>query len=150
MRITSIEKLMSNMDDRELLDIYTELEAGKVPSTSYAHDFCRKVNRMVDAGELTVKTEGFRHIYLPSLRKLVYKEMAHRYACHLQNYKAPEPGWQCNSQDDDEVSDDESIECEWCNCDFERSMLRKTDLGLLCDRCIAGIRSRGDIVIVYE
>lgn len=143
MRITSIEKLMSNTDDRELLDIYTELESGKVPSTSYAHEFCRKVNRMIDDGELSVKSEGFRHIYLPSLRKLVYKEMAKRYADYLRYNKGPDVTA-------DDYDDDDEVNCEWCNCEFERSELRKTDLGLLCDHCIEGIRSRGDIVIVYE
>lgn len=93
MRITSIEKLMNSVDDSELLDIYTELESGKVPSTSYAHDFCRKVNKMIDDGKLSVKEDGFRHIYLPSLRKLVNKEMARRYAAYLNYCKSPAPDW---------------------------------------------------------
>lgn len=35
--------------------------------------------------------------------------------------------------------------CEWCGELFSRSELREeVDLGLLCDRCIAGIASRGE------
>lgn len=148
MSITSIEKIMNNLDDGELLDIYLELDAGKVPSTSYAHEFCRKINRMVDNGEISVKAEGFRHIYLPSLRKLVFKEMARRYAATLQ-YAAPVPGYTFESTDDDEDEDD-ICKCEWCDNEFERSELIPTDLGKLCSRCIDAIRSRGEYVTTYK
>ena len=91
MRKMTLEKLLSFRDDQELLNIYNELESGKIPSTSYAHDFCRKVNQMVDDGELCVGEGRYRHIYLPTLSKAVYKEMASRYATYLFNYKAPKP-----------------------------------------------------------
>jgi len=146
MRITSIEKLMNSVDDGELLDIYTELESGKVPSTSYAHDFCRKVNRMIDDGELSVKQDGFRHIYLPSLRKLVFKEMARRYAAVLQ-YTKPTPGYVYESAQDG-AADGEVCRCAWCNGEYDNSDLRVTDLGMLCDQCIEAIRSRGEDVAV--
>lgn len=146
MRITSIEKLMNSVDDGELLDIYTELESGKVPSTSYAHDFCRKVNRMIDDGELSVKQDGFRHIYLPSLRKLVFKEMARRYAAVLQ-YTKPTPGYVYESTQDS-AAEDEVCRCAWCNGEYDNSDLRVTDLGMLCDQCIEAIRSRGEDVAV--
>lgn len=155
MRITSIEKLMNNVDDGELLDIYTELSSGKVPSTSYAHDFCRKVNKMIDDGKLSVKQDGFRHIYLPSLRKLVYKEMARRYAAYLHDYKAPGQAWkfgddgQATFVDEDE-DEDALCKCEWCENEFERSELIPTDLGKLCSRCIDAIRSRGEYVTTYR
>lgn len=39
--------------------------------------------------------------------------------------------------------------CEWCGELFSRSELREeVDLGLLCDRCIAGITSRGEELIM--
>lgn len=146
MRATTLDKLLEHMADKDLLDIYDELESGKVPSTSYAHDFCRKVNRMVDDGKLSVGDGGFRHIYLPTLRKALYKELASRYAMYLHNYKAPEPVVPDNEQDDDE----EVRNCEWCNLEFEADQLIPTDLGMLCDRCIAAIRSRGDIVCIVR
>ena len=123
MRITSIEKLMNSVDDGELLNIYTELESGKVPSTSYAHEFCRRVNKMIDDGDLSVKSDGYRNIYLPSLRKLVYKEMARRYADYLQYNKAPQPA----------IS--KPIHCDNCGGLFDSAKLRGTEYGLLCDRC---------------
>lgn len=39
--------------------------------------------------------------------------------------------------------------CEWCGELFSRSELREeVDMGLLCDRCIAGITSRGEELIL--
>ena len=92
MHTTTIEKLVKCLSDGDLLDIYLELEDGKVPATGYAHDFCRKINRMIDDGELSAKADGFRHIYLPSLRKLVYKEMSSRYAEYLIYEKGTRQG----------------------------------------------------------
>lgn len=125
MRITSIEKLMNSLSDGELLDIYLELADGKVPSTSYAHDFCRKVNKMVDEGKLSVKTEGFRHIYLPSLRKLVYKEMAIRYSEYLIYEKAPANVYAPNK----------TLRCDNCGLSYDVSELRETEYGLVCGKC---------------
>lgn len=45
---------------------------------------------------------------------------------------------------------DEPTLCIWCEEAFDDSELRKTDIGMLCDHCIAAIRSRGEKVIVYE
>lgn len=52
--------------------------------------------------------------------------------------------------DPNEIGVDETVHCDWCELDFDESQLKKTDLGMLCDRCIAAIRSRGEEVIVYE
>ena len=48
------------------------------------------------------------------------------------------------------ISECQADTCNWCENDFDKSELTKTDLGMLCDRCIAAIRSRGEEVIVYE
>lgn len=46
---------------------------------------------------------------------------------------------------------DEVMTCDWCGEIYEESELKNTDLGKLCDRCIAAIRSRGEsITIVLE
>lgn len=173
MRTMTLEKFMRCIEDAELLDVYQELESGKVPSTSYAHDFCRRVNKMVDDGELTVRENGFRHIYLPSLRKLVYKEMASRYALYLRYCKAPQPainkpihcdncgelfdsmklrgteyGLLCDRCYEQLVDKDEEDEhkCVWCKEEFDSCELIQTDMGPLCERCLTAIRSRGERV----
>lgn len=46
---------------------------------------------------------------------------------------------------------EEAPKCDWCEEYFEESELKNTDLGKLCDRCIAAIRSRGEsITIILE
>ena len=150
MRTTTIEKLINNTDDGELLDLYTELESGKVPSTSYAHDFCRKVNRMIDDGEISVRQDGFRHIYLPSLRKLVYKEMARRYASHLMCSKGPVTSTVVNTGVAEDDLADDVCKCAFCNGDYEGSDLIPTDLGWLCKDCITALRSRDETVVTYK
>ena len=175
MRTMTIEKFMSYTEDAELLDVYLELASGKVPSTSYAHDFCRKINKMIDDGDMAVNENGFRHIYLPSLRKLVYKEMASRYAFYLQNYKAPQPaiskpihcdncgglydssklrgtehGLLCDRCYEQLVdNDEEPTKCAWCKEEFDSSELIPTDMGPLCRQCVTAIRSRGEQVTEY-
>ena len=146
MRATTLEKLLKYRDDQELLNIYNELESGKITSTSYAHDFCRRVNQMVDDGELCVGEGRYRHIYLPTLSKAVYKEMASRYAIYLHNYKAPMPVVSESTTDDDE----KVYNCDWCYGEYDVSELVKTDLGMLCETCITAIRSRGEDVCVLK
>lgn len=141
----TLERLLKFTDDQELLNIYQELESGKIPSTSYAHDFCRKVNRMVDAGDLCVGDDKYRHIYLPTLSKAVYKEMAYRYAVYMKNYKAPNPAPLFESVPDG-AADDDVRKCSWCGEEFDTTELIPTDLGCICERCLTAIRSRGEQV----
>lgn len=148
MRATTLEKLLKRRDDRELLDIYTELESGKIPSTGYTHEFCRRVNRMVDEGELCVDEGRYRHIYLPTLAKAVYKEMADRYATYMYSYKAPEPV--VFESVPDGAADDDVRKCSWCNGEYEANDLIPTDLGMLCETCVTAIRSRGEDVYVMR
>lgn len=147
MRTTTFEKLLKYRDDKELLDIYDELESGKIPSTGYAHDFCRKVNKMVDDGELCVGDGQYRHIYLPTLRKALNKELASRYATYLRDYKAPTVPVVFESTPDG-AADDDVCRCAWCNGDYEACDLIPTDLGMLCETCITAIRSRGEDVSI--
>lgn len=53
------------------------------------------------------------------------------------------------STEDIGVADEPTI-CIWCEEEFEDSELIKTDIGMLCEHCLAAIRSRGEEVIVYE
>lgn len=140
----TLERLLRYADDKELLDVYDELESGKVPATGYAHGFCRKINRMVDAGDLCVSDGKYRHIYLPTLSKALYKELAHRYATYTRNYKAPEPAEPAVAPES--TKDDSVCRCAWCDGEYDSSELIPTDLGMLCEQCVTAIRSRGESV----
>ena len=40
--------------------------------------------------------------------------------------------------------------CEWCENEMDEDMLTRTSLGMLCDRCIEAIRSRGERIIIFK
>ena len=75
----TLEGLLTKTEDGVLLDIQLELMSGIVPASGQAHQFCRKVNRMIDKGELCINPTTYRKVYLPTLAKAVQKEMARRY-----------------------------------------------------------------------
>lgn len=75
----TLEALLTKTEDGVLLDIQLELMSGIVPASGQAHQFCRKVNRMIDKGELCINPTTYRKVYLPTLAKTVQKEMARRY-----------------------------------------------------------------------
>lgn len=76
----TLEKLVEKTSDGDLLNIYQEINSQIVPATGYAHEFCRKVNRMIDKGTLCINPTTYRKVYLPTLAKVVTKELASRYA----------------------------------------------------------------------
>lgn len=76
----TLEKLIEKTSDGDLLDIYQEIHNQVVPATGYAHAFCRKVNKMIDNGTLCINPTTYRKVYLPTLVKVVTKELASRYA----------------------------------------------------------------------
>lgn len=45
--------------------------------------------------------------------------------------------------------DDFTGTCVWCGEDHDQDSLVRTDIGYLCKRCIAAIRSRGESITVY-
>lgn len=75
----TLEKLLTKTDDEMLLSIQEELLSGIVPATGAAHGFVRRVNRMIDKGELCINPTTYRKVYLPTLAKAVQREMARRY-----------------------------------------------------------------------
>lgn len=79
MKIMTLEQMLERIEDGNLLDIQTELLSGVVPTTGYAHSFCRKVNRMIDQGQLCINPTTYRRVYLPTLAKVVQRELARRY-----------------------------------------------------------------------
>lgn len=84
-KIKTLEALLKNTSDGDLLDIELELLSGIVPATGYAHEFCRKVNKMIDKGDLCINQTSYRKVYLPTLAKAVQKELARRYTQALLN-----------------------------------------------------------------
>ncbi len=76
----TLEKLVEKTSDGDLLNIYQEINSQIVPATGYAREFCRKVNRMIDKGTLCINPTTYRKVYLPTLVKVVTKELASRYA----------------------------------------------------------------------
>lgn len=83
----TLDELLSKEDDGVLLDIELELLSAVVPATGKAHEYCRKVNRMIDQGELCINTTSYRKVYLPTLAKAVQRELARRYAESLMTGK---------------------------------------------------------------
>lgn len=79
----TLEQLLAKEQDGTLLNIQLELKEAKVPATGYAHAYCRKVNKMIDAGDMCINPTTYRKVYLPTLAKAVQKELANRYANHL-------------------------------------------------------------------
>ena len=137
MRTMTLEELLMKEEDSVILDIYNELESCVVPATGYAHAYCRKVNKLINAGQLCTVRDKYRNVYLPTLSKMVFKEMARRYSQVLYNQKT--------------ISEDTGvIKCCWCGEDFDMSELHRTDIGAMCDTCITAIRSRGEEVAVYD
>lgn len=83
----TLELLLANEEDGTLIDIQEELLSGIVPATSYAHKYCRYVNRLIDKGEMCINPTSYRKVYLPTLAKAVQKELAARYVRYCRNYK---------------------------------------------------------------
>lgn len=137
MAVMNLEELLRRTSDEDLLAVHAELASCVVPATGAAHAFVRKVNRMIDAGDLCIRTDCYRKVYLPTLAKAVLKEMAGRYANYCYNMKT--------------VCDDTGVaKCAWCGESLDMSELHATDIGKLCDHCIAAICSRGEQVSVYD
>ena len=80
----TLANLLEREKDGTLIDIQEELLSGIVPATGYAHSYCRKVNHMIDAGELCINMTSYRKVYLPSLAKAVQKELARRYVLYVK------------------------------------------------------------------
>ena len=83
----TLEQKLAKEPDEVLLDIQLELLQGVVPATGYAHSYCRKVNKMIDSGDLCINTTSYRKVYLPSLAKAVQKEISKRWVAGLRNCK---------------------------------------------------------------
>ena len=86
----NLEQLLMKEQGGVLLDIQLELLNLRVPATGKAHEYVRKVNRMIDAGNLCINPTTYRKVYLPTLAKAAQREMARRYIEHLLYTRAGE------------------------------------------------------------
>ena len=77
--VKTLEELLRVTSDEELIDIFQEIDSAIVPASGSAHGFCRKVNRLIDKGELCINPTTYRKVYLPTLVKAAQKELARRY-----------------------------------------------------------------------
>ena len=75
----TLEQLLSHLGDDVLYAINQELDTGFIPASGQAHSFCRRVNRLIDQGKLSVNPNTYRKVYLPTLYKAINVEMARRY-----------------------------------------------------------------------
>lgn len=81
----TVQQLLAKAPDEKIMDMYEELESGIVPTTSACRKIIRQVNRMIDRGALCINPSSYRKVYLPSLARLVYAEMATRYAWDMRH-----------------------------------------------------------------
>ena len=84
----TLEQLLMKERDGVLLDIQHELSTTLVPASGYAHAYCRKVNKMIDAGDLCINPTTYRKVYLPTLSRAVHKELARRWSNIALNEKS--------------------------------------------------------------
>lgn len=81
----TVQQLLAKAPDEKIMEMYEELECGVVPTTSACRKMIKQVNCMIDQGILCINPSTYRKIYLPSLAKLVYAEMATRYAWDMRH-----------------------------------------------------------------
>ena len=81
----TVQQLLAKAPDERILEMYEELESGVVPTTSACRRMIKHANRMIDRGTLCINPTTYRKIYLPSMAKFVYAEMAARYAWDMRH-----------------------------------------------------------------
>lgn len=79
----TLEQLLEHTSDEVLIDIQLEILETVVPASGYAQGFCRKVNNLIDKGELCINPTTYRKVYLPTLVKAIQRELARRYIAAL-------------------------------------------------------------------
>lgn len=74
----TLEQVLQNMSDDTLIEMYVTLKRGIVPTTSTVRKVCRKINELIDKGEIRIGP-NYRKVYLPTLAKAINEELARRY-----------------------------------------------------------------------
>lgn len=81
----TLEELLTKTPDGVLLDMSIEILNAVIPTESKTQEFRRKINKMIDSGELCINPTTYRKVYLPTLVKAVQREMMRRYTQVLLN-----------------------------------------------------------------
>lgn len=84
-RTMTLEELLTKTPDGVLLDMSIEILNAVVPTNGKTQEFRRKVNKMIDEGDLCINPSTYRKVYLPTLAKAVEREMTRRYTQALLN-----------------------------------------------------------------
>jgi hypothetical protein len=79
-KVSTVEELLSKMPTYQLLNINNELIKHVVPVKGEARSYIRSINNMIDRGTLCISATTYRKLYLPTFTRMVFKEMARRYA----------------------------------------------------------------------
>lgn len=79
LNVMTLEEYLSKRTDEELMQVEYELFNNVAPATGYAHAMIRRINRLIDKGELCFNPMTYRKVYLPTFARAVHKEMARRY-----------------------------------------------------------------------
>ena len=85
MAMLTLKTLLEQETDNTLLNIHLEILSAIVPRNGYAQSYCRRINKMIDAGDCCISPHTYRRVYLPTLVKAVQKELARRYTQHIMN-----------------------------------------------------------------
>ena len=83
----TLEQLLAKEQSGVLYNIQLEINEAIIPATGYTHEYIRKVNRMIDAGELCINPTTYRKVYLPTFARAVCKELARRWTNNIRYEK---------------------------------------------------------------
>jgi hypothetical protein len=99
-----------------------------------------------DADEYVASHEGIRDLYTDP------KYTSENYLKHINQYRKPVPtGMTIESLVEEMEENEDTVECKWCDELFDKSECRyEVNLGWLCDRCQAAIKSRGETLTFRE
>lgn len=85
----TLEQRLAKEKDSTLINIQEELLSGLVPATGYARSYCRKINNLIDKGQMCINPSTYRHLYLPTLHNYVSRELSARYVAAINRGRLP-------------------------------------------------------------
>jgi len=83
----TLEQVLQHVPDYNLIEMFLSIKFGIVPATSTVRRFCRKINKLIDEGEMCIGP-NYRKVYLPTLAKAINAELARRYVERILLEKA--------------------------------------------------------------
>lgn len=79
-KVMTLEQLLSKAPTDRLLVMYEELTTNIIPNTCECKETVSRVNRLIDQGRMCINESNYRHVYVPSFQKALFREMANRFA----------------------------------------------------------------------